>query len=43
MKASSSARRRNAKVIFAVLVVGVMVSALLGVALFFIGRVHPHF
>jgi hypothetical protein len=43
MNSNSSQRQRKAKVAFAVLAVGVMVSALLGVLLFLIGRMHPHF
>jgi hypothetical protein len=43
MKATQFERQRKAKIIFAVLAVGFVVSALVGVMLFFIGRVHPRF
>jgi hypothetical protein len=43
MKAPSFERQRKAKIIFAVLTVGVAVSALVGVMLFFMGRIHPRF
>jgi hypothetical protein len=34
-------RRKNLKVVFAVLVVGVVMSALLAVALIYMGQAHP--
>ena len=41
MKASPFERQRKAKLTFAVLAVGLMVSTLLGVMLFFMARMHP--
>jgi len=43
MKANQFERQRKAKLIFAVLSVGFAVSVLVGVMLFFIGRIRPHF
>ena len=43
MKITSFERQRKAKLTFAVLAVGLMVSALLGIMLFFMSRIHPRF
>jgi hypothetical protein len=36
-------RRRRAKLVFAVLAVGAVVSVLLAVGLFYMGKMHPRF
>ena len=36
-------RRKRIRVVFGVLAVGIVMSALVGVALFYMGQSHPHF
>jgi hypothetical protein len=43
MKASSFERRKKAKLVFGVFAVGITVGALVGIVLFYMGRVHPSF
>ena len=43
MKITSFERQKKAKLTVAVIAVGVMVSVLLGVMLFFMSRIHPRF